>query len=194
MKNPKEFWDNKHMKQDAYWLTGSPLKQLCDIHRIDPPSGQVVLEVGVGKGHATREMAKSNDIYVVDISQKALDNLGRVGQKYLTKDMPQIPDNSIDFAICHLVFQHCEDDAAQFILDETIRVLKPDGLFVLQSGDSPKPEGANIERTRSRKLIWRTPDQLKRMITDAGGQVSNERLWQVTSDIYWQLLKISKNI
>ncbi len=197
MKNPNEFWDTAHAKQNGYWLTGSELAFLCELHEIDPPKNKVVLEVGVGLGCATRELARDNRVIAVDISQAALDNLrdSRVVSRFLTENMGRIPDNTVDFALCHLVFQHCEDDAVKFILEETIRTLRPDGLFILQSGDSQSPKGQNIGRTQRRELIWRHPDRVRQLITEAGGRVVSERISQrKAKDIIWQLLKIAKNI
>jgi len=192
MKNPEEFWQNKHKVQSPLWLTGSYLNALCRVHEFEVPKNQNVLEVGVGIGRATREFAKDNDVYAVDISRTALDNLGNIAKKYLTADMVDIPDDTIDFAICHLVFQHCENEAIGFILDQVIRVLKPGGQFFLQSGDSKQPMGVNIGRTKRRELIWHTPDWIKARIALAGGDIVSERLSQRTPDIYWQLLKITK--
>ena len=196
MKNPKEFWEEHHGKKTRLWLTGSTLARLCSVHKIDKPKDKVVLEIGVGLGHATRELTKDNRVIAVDISQNALDNLRDSGviNRFLTQNMTQIPDSSVDFAICHLVFQHCEDDAIQFILKHTICALKPGGVFILQSGDSKAPVGANVARTQNRTLIWHTPEEIKGMIAEAGGEVLSEEFSQMTSDIYWQLLKITKNI
>ena len=194
MKNPKEFWQEKHKRQHALWLTGSYLGKLCQIHSVYAPKDKVVLEVGVGLGRATRELAVDNEVYAVDISQVALDNLGNdVEKKFLSADMCDIPDNTVDWAICHLVFQHCVNDAIEFILKQTIRILKPGGLFILQSGDSKKPVGANVARTAKRELIWHSPDEIKQAITDAGGEVLREQLSQRTVDIYWQLLHVTKS-
>lgn len=192
MKNPKEFWEGHHEKKTPLWLTGSTLARLCSVHGIAPPKGKIVLEVGVGQGHATRELAKDNLVHAVDISQVALDNLPGHIQKHLTCDMVEIP-RFVDLAICHLVLQHCEDDAVEFILKETIRTLKPDGVFVLQSADS---KGAKnwADQVQRRELVWRTPERVRQMVADAGGEIMSDRVVKTTHNINWQLLKIAKNI
>jgi len=193
MKNPKEFWEEHHKKSSPYWLTGSSLNLYCKHHRIDKPRGKIVLEVGIGQGYATRELAKDNLVHAVDISQAALDSLPNHIQKHLTCNMIKIPQ-FIDLAICHLVLQHCEDDAVEFILKQTIRTLKPSGIFVLQSGIAGKLSSKHQEMTNKGQLVWRSKEKLDKMIVAAGGKIVSDRVAKMTQDIDWQLSKIAKNI
>jgi len=194
MKNPKEFWESQHGKKNPYWLTGSSFDLYCKHHQTDRPRNKTVLEVGVGQGHATREMARTNYIYAVDISQTALDALPQIGKRLLTPDMVKIPSDSVDFAICHLVFQHCEDDAVEFILKQSIRALKPSGRFYLQSGIAGALTTKHQDMTDKGQLVWRSKEKLDKMIADVGGKIVSNRVVKMTQDIDWQLLKITKNI
>ena len=133
MENPSQFWDQQHEKDEVFWLTGTLPETIIDLHRLSEIP-HTVMEIGVGQGQFIRELFKRKcEIYAVDVSQNALDKLGHLtDHSILTEDLVNVPEESIDLAVCHLVFQHCSDDMVLFIIKEVYRLLKPGGLFSFQ--------------------------------------------------------------
>lgn len=195
MKNAQEFWNQQHNKKSGLWLTGTRLPRLCDIHEIDIPENQTVIEIGVGFGYVTHELAKNNTVYAVDISQSALDNLSGVSHKYLTKDMTLIPDSIADIIICHLVFQHCEDEAIDFLIRESLRLVKSDGFISLQTADCQSPANQYKKWTGNRKLVWRRHSDVENIILKYGGKIiKNKRTVKrhLNTPIEWCILHVTK--
>ena len=92
------------------------------------------MEIGVGVAESVEYIAKRHNMVAVDISQVALDKVSKIAKTYLTENMEDIPSESIDLAFCNLVIQHCADDMVSFLIRQTLRTLKRDGIFSFQSG------------------------------------------------------------
>ena len=139
----KNFWEHKHDTNDTYWLTGSGFESLLDVYDIDKISlnKKTVLEIGVGKGNFSESVLPyCEKIYCCDISEKALNKLNEsVAGKFLTTDLKNIPE--VDLAICHLVFQHCEDKEMSRIIKDIN--LSPNGSFYFQFASLRKNEKPN---------------------------------------------------
>ena len=127
---PEYFWDDKHLRQDSYWLTKSTPSSVLEIHQLEIPQNKVVMDLGVGIG----EMAgllylNRNNVVCVDISPVALNRVKHIASTYLTGNLAFAP--AVDLAIIHLVFQHCSDDMVKFILNN-IKLL-PYGMISFQT-------------------------------------------------------------
>lgn len=172
MKDAKKFWNTQHASQQKYWLTGTHLDKLLKTHDLARPSGQVVMEIGVGLGHCVRQFSEDNAVYAIDISQVALDNLSDVTEfRYLTPDMESIPNNAVDVAICHLVLQHCDTETVKFLIKQTLRILKFNGIASFQTAFSVRQTGYVKKQSEDGKLFWRTHEEIKDIIGECGGTV-----------------------
>jgi SAM-dependent methyltransferase len=137
-----EFWEQKHVEQDGCWLTGAGpgvyatmgLGDLLQTKRLN------VLEIGIGTGTQIRALAERHSVIAVDICPSALLKVNDCAKTVLTCDMPSIESQTIDIAICHLVFQHCAKNMFEFIVEQTIRTLKIGGEFVFQTAGLPNIE------------------------------------------------------
>lgn len=141
------FWDQQHTVSNQTWLTGSTVDAYLgffDLTR-DDLTNQKILEIGVGLGRASRELAElAKEFYCADISQVALDKLSdSVAQRFLTKDLHQVPE--VDLVICHLVTVHCVDAEVIRILD-AIALSENGRIFMQFSG--PRNDGEISERAR----------------------------------------------
>jgi len=126
------FWEEKHAKQDAVWLTGTALNYLIQQHNILPEflKNKKVLEIGVGLGLCSKNFRQYTDeLYCADISQTALDRVKDYArQTFLTGDINKSP--AVDLAICHLVFVHCTDVEMTRIINDVN--LTHDGVLSFQ--------------------------------------------------------------
>lgn len=95
----------------------------------------VILDVGIGNGHAEEPLLSNYKFTGVDISKKALDN-ARVKCPQMTtclcsaENLESIPTNSIDLYISLRVYQSTLFDQ-RAALHEAYRVLKNGGIIVL---------------------------------------------------------------
>lgn len=128
----KNFWEEKHQENDSWWLTGTPFFSLLNFHNIliEDIKDKKILEIGVGLGTCTKELSKfSKELYCCDISKEALDRVKDLStDQFLTENLKTIPPT--DIAICHLVFQHCDDIEVERILNDV--KLSNDGIFSFQ--------------------------------------------------------------
>jgi ubiquinone/menaquinone biosynthesis C-methylase UbiE len=196
MADMEDFWQGKHKESNAYWLTGSDLRKVFTAHSIQEPYDMDVMEIGVGKGIMTREMAADNRVIAVDISKVALKNVESVTEgQYVTSDMANIPDNSIDLAICHLVFQHCQEEMVRFIIRQTVRILSPTGKFSFQTAFCEKPNGMHKQLTDKGFLVWRDLETMKRIVEEEGGHINwvgGRKEWPQYNDIVWDIIQVTK--
>jgi SAM-dependent methyltransferase len=136
MTDIKDFWDDAHREDKELWLTGSNLYYVWTpmniMNKLTPDVK--VLNIGVGFGKDTREIAKvSTTVDVLDISQIALDRVKTVTRnQYLSSNIETLPESEYDLAVSHLVTQHMDDYDLLKQLKYVIRSLKPDGIFSMQ--------------------------------------------------------------
>jgi len=128
----KELWDHKHTIMDNHWVTGVTLDTLMQFHSLtlDDFVARDVLEIGVGKGHATKSLSGiTKTLHCCDISDVALRGIRSVATKvWPTSALQDIPP--VDIAFAHLVLHHCIDSEVLRIINSVN--LKPGGFFVFQ--------------------------------------------------------------
>lgn len=132
MEDKYKFWDQRHMTNDTYWLTGSSPTQVIEMHALKNNISDCVtfLDIGIGKGNMSRYMnSLGKTVYACDISKVALEKVkSYVSETALTSDLSKLPPS--DLAICHLVFQHCDDTMITNIINAVN--LSKDGIFSFQ--------------------------------------------------------------
>jgi SAM-dependent methyltransferase len=178
----KELWDKKHTARDNHWVTGVTLPTLMQFHRLtkDDFKDKDVLEIGVGKGNATRELSPiTKTLYCCDISDVALENIKNVATKtWHTSEISQIP--AVDIAFAHLVLHHCIDDEVVRIINSVN--LKPGGIFVFQQ---PQLKDGIVTERVQRECIddgshnFRPVDHMKKLV-----ERTNKKLISCTDPVY----------
>ena len=127
--NRQDFWEDNHNKNDNYWLTGSLAEEIFNTHELKDVVNKKVLEIGIGLGYFTKELfLLNNQVYACDISQNALNRVRDFSKTYLTQELKIV--EPVDLAICHLVFQHCDDTEIERIINDVN--LTQDGVFTFQ--------------------------------------------------------------
>ncbi len=167
-----QWWDachaGRHPRTDFY-LTGHQGPDVwgyLDVRQMLEP-GTAVLNIGVGQGHCTRNLAALGCVVsVLDISPLALGKVKDVvSAGYLARELDLLPDDSFDVALSFLVVQHMEHAALKAQLAAVFRALKPSGLFALQyafplAKDAPTIEDSP-ERCKVGGVVRRTEDMEK---------------------------------
>ena len=130
-------WQDFHERQEQGPLTGSKLSSYCRHLGIDRKvfrRGLRVLEIGVGFGHATREMVAAGCIVsVLDICERALVSVRDVAAAcYLNERIEELPDGAFDLAVSLLVTQHMSEHDLAWQFPHVYRSLAPNGRFVVQ--------------------------------------------------------------
>ena len=171
-----QFWEAAQAHSDEEWVTNDTLQRICRLHSVtsmiyEAPTPLNVLEIGVGLGAATKDLHKLNHIVTaVDISPTALSRVVSFCKAtYLTPAMIDIPNDSIDFALCSNVFIHCDDAMVRFISEQVARILRKGGRFICDTGNiqHPIPE-PNRDRSISRGTHnYRTPDRLIQLVCES---------------------------
>lgn len=153
------FWAVAHTKRDPYWLSGTTPEMLVQHYGEALPVGRIVTEIGVGLGHITRELHRTNVVTAVDITPEALRvHTGAYDFGLTIHDLPRA--TPADWALCHLVFQHCEERMVRHILRET--PLTQGGVFWFQTA-YPVAEHLAVTdegRVARGELIWHTGTQV----------------------------------
>jgi len=166
------FWNNHHLNNDNFWLTGSDLSEINQWHCINDEmlSNKDVLEIGVGLGKMTHELSKvAKNIYASDISEVGLDRIKAIAKKtVLSKDIATLPP--VDIAICHLVFQHCSDEEIQRIINDVN--LKEDGIFYFQFAEYPNSISSQINEFIAQKNhFFRSLEQIKNIVKNTNKEL-----------------------
>jgi ubiquinone/menaquinone biosynthesis C-methylase UbiE len=97
-------------------------------------ANKTVLELGPGNGLLTGKLAAemgASHTWLIDSEPLAKDQPLPPRTTYLWESpagLAQIPDGSVDFLFSHAVLEHVSKRDFQFLLQETYRVLKPDGV------------------------------------------------------------------
>jgi glycosyltransferase involved in cell wall biosynthesis len=166
------FWNDKHSTTDRYWLTGSSAEQVLGFHQVvgEFHRCKSFLDIGVGFGGMSRH-AKSKGKYVVacDISMVALQRL-----KGIASETHMIVQDAspVDLAVCHLVFQHCDDIVVSSIIKEV--KLTPQGIFsfqfaCLRDGEVPNRKVASLIANRTH--FFRDLETIQRFIREGNKEV-----------------------
>lgn len=104
----------------------------------DLVKGKVVLDIAAGSGYGTAELAQTAKmVYGVDLDEDAV---AYANKNYASKNITfiegsgtSIPleENSVDVVVSFETIEHIE--AYEDFMREVVRVLKPDGLFILST-------------------------------------------------------------
>jgi len=120
----------------------------------------LVLDAGSGRGAWKSIIEQNATRESVDIAPKAGERVTWIAD--LT-DMPQVPTDRYDAAVCHQVLEHVPDPAAA--ARELQRVLKPGGTLVISVPHLSRQHELPHDYFRF------TPQGLRRLLEDAGFEV-----------------------
>ena len=115
-------------------------------------------------------------VHALDISPFALDKVRDcVTAGWVPSELGNLPGNTFDLAISHLVSQHMNDADLEDQIREVVRALKPEGIFAMQfayrligeegtiiQSDAHSKEGSNC----------RSLARMEDLIAKAGGQIA----------------------
>jgi 2-polyprenyl-3-methyl-5-hydroxy-6-metoxy-1,4-benzoquinol methylase len=192
------FWEEKHKYNDVYWISGTnDAHYILDLHKISRNISELtILDIGIGAGHLSRYLHNNkNNIICCDISKNALENVKSFAKTYLTNELNMA--EPVDLAICNLVFQHCNDNEVQRILNDVN--LKDTGYFTFQFAFLRDNEEL---KPKVKKLInmgthhFRSLDKIKEMVKNA-----NKKIIKVLEPIHyygeenfsWYIVKVANN-
>ena len=184
----EDWWDYHHEGKGDYhqWLTASAGPEVwhnLNIDKLIKPN-KVVLNIGVGLGHCTRELARRKCVvHALDISPVALAKVESFTAKtWLPPTLPDIPENTFDLAISYLVTQHMVDEDLLEQISGVLRSLKPTGVFAMQfafalnrqANDLTYPPAERIARMKSGGMC-RSLEGMARLVDQAGGSIAYAR-------------------
>jgi SAM-dependent methyltransferase len=122
-----------------------------------------VLDVGCGIGSESVFLSvRGMNVTAIDISPSAIETARQLASIYGTDvefkvaDMLSIPvsDSEFDVVCDQGCFHHMSDEERPKYVNELLRVLKPNGLFVLRSySDKIEGEGSQPRRISSKELL-----------------------------------------
>jgi len=175
----RDWWESCHKKDHKFWLSGTNPQKIWEslkiAHLIIP--GTIVLNIGVGLGYDTFELAKHGCIIdALDISETALARVMIVVSRiWLTSQIQDLPPNTYDLVISHLVAQHMSNQDLSEQITHVIRSLKSSGVFAIQFA---YPLNGKIDILNEDELhiksgaVVRTMDMFKEMVLKAGGRIA----------------------
>lgn len=174
----RDWWERAHHRDHQVLLTGSAGQdevwpRLGVLDRLVPCA--VVLNIGVGLGQCTRELAARGCVVdVLDISEYALSRVADVTRAtYLASSLCSLPSDTYDVAMSHLVAQHMLDVDLETQIREVVRSLKANGIFAVQFATSMLPgERDQDEASAKGGSIQRSPAAMEKLVSRAGGRVA----------------------
>jgi len=203
MFNKKDLWENIQKKNEILWLTRSKTKSVLRYHNItiekNKEKQKTIMEIGIGFGNTIKKLSKYYNVIAVDISQIALNRVNKIAKTYLTEDLSLIKHNSVDWVLCHLVFQHCDDAMVKYLLKNVLNILKVDGFFSFQFADLPNKNvffDENYKYALENGIMhFRSLEKMKQIINDCGGKIisiSHPIIWPNSYNITWYIIKCNK--
>lgn len=104
-------------------------------------SNMRILDIGCGDGRTTYELSRhAKSVVGIDSIERAVNFArilgGRENTQYYVMDMDDLDffeDNSFDAITCLEVIEHIAPHKVKKFLEEVVRLLKPDGLFIVSS-------------------------------------------------------------
>lgn len=99
--------------------------------------GKKVVDIPCGVGWGTSLLKRTAFVTGIDISKDAIDyakeHYENKNRKFYVGDMQSIPlkDDSIDVIICLEGFEHVPKNTGTRFIEESKRVLRPDGLLIM---------------------------------------------------------------
>jgi ubiquinone/menaquinone biosynthesis C-methylase UbiE len=112
--------------------------------------GKVVLDLASGEGYGSNLLARiAQRVIGVDIAVTAVEHARSrytvSNLQFIAGSVTCIPlaDHSFDLIVCFEAIEHIEDQ--QSLLSEVLRLLKPDGVFIVSTPNKPVYDQANAE-------------------------------------------------
>ena len=170
----KDFWEVCHENTSSRYL-GAFCRRAYEAFlkiKTNIQEANTILEIGVGEGIATREMAVGEkEIHVLDIAKTALERVKDIATGWQLSEIDQLPKNYFDLAISHLVAQHINDDALMLHLSHVIPSLKEAGVFALQFSIALEDDQPVTEICMREGLVTRSESVVAEMVQKAGGEI-----------------------
>jgi len=174
----EQWWDACHTGDHPdtdFFLTGHQGPEVwkyLEITELLIPDADV-LNIGVGKGYCTQNLAALGcRVSVLDISCAALNKVKDItAGTYLSNALHKISENHFDIAISFLVVQHMENTALSEQLSAIFKALKPGGLFAFQYSFPLEPVlPTSPGNTNLCKVggVTRSPIEINTLVTKAG--------------------------
>lgn len=155
--------------------------------------GENILELGVKDGVVLKQIKIKNKVGI-DVNEKELKKAKKYGIKTIKHDLNKpipLKDNSFDNIICIETLEHIFN--FQNVLDESYRILKPKGMFVVGVPYHGRLKNIAICLTRYEKhyidtehVKFFTPKRLREALKTAGFKIIEESkfgrvplLWRV---------------
>jgi SAM-dependent methyltransferase len=178
----EKWWELNHQEKNErffFWLTGSAGPEVWEYLEVEDRivAGAVVLNVGVGRGYCTRELAKRKSIvHVLDISESALEKVKDVAAGiWRPSTLGVLPADTFDLAISNLVAQHMRDNDLEEQIRRIVPALKQKGVFALQFACMLDPAKNNLDVVPLSSLkhgsVGRSLGRFCQMVERAGGIV-----------------------
>lgn len=184
-------WAAQHRQQNRYWLshtTPSEVLTFHDVARMLVEPGRRVIDVGVGTGVMAaylRSTGTVDRLLCVDLVPEAQSAVAEFCDQFtLTSELQSCRPFGADLAVCHLVTQHCDDDAVVALLAGLLRNLKPTGILSVQFAAPymatmeayPQKQVAKghepVQKTLDEGLLkLRWASDFEQLVHKAGGQV-----------------------
>jgi SAM-dependent methyltransferase len=168
-----DWWDIAQQKDHAFWLSGTPGEEIWARLGVRErlSSGVSVLNIGVGLGRCTRELAALGcHVSVLDISPRAIERVSDVAAGWIRPE--DLPAERFNLALSHLVMQHMPDFDVQDQIAHVIRSLTPDGLFAFQytagADGQCTPQYRNYAKSGA---IRRRPADIENVVSQCGGRL-----------------------
>ena len=184
----QENWtDQEFAESGAIWVRRHVETDLAQICNGRPPESMRILEIGCGMGRMTVPLSRIfGHVDAVDISpemisraRKFVDSRSNIRLNVNNGvDLSMFPDESFDFVLSAIVFQHIPKRAVvENYIKETWRVLRPGSLFKFQVQGYPIPDdetntwlGASFSEAQMRGIAARYRFQIRN--SDGAGMES----------------------
>ncbi|MGZ5435807.1 MAG: class I SAM-dependent methyltransferase [Pyrinomonadaceae bacterium] len=175
-----QWWNKCHStdRNFSFWLTGSRGPEVWSSLKIEDRIGpnQTVLNIGVGEGHCTRGLSERGcQVHALDISPMALAKISNcVVKTWLPSQLEEIPSDTFDLAISHLVTQHMSDTLLDQQLREVVRSLNAGGVFAMQFAYRLSGNEEEIEQSEASSKnggICRSLETMRSLVAGAGGRI-----------------------
>ena len=177
------------------FASGDDLDILLNL--VKPKPSMVLLDVATGAGHTAVKMAQHvKHVTAIDITSEMIErtrelatskNLANVTTLLMDAESLSFSDGFFDVVTCRFAPHHFGD--VQKFLSEIYRVLKSDGIFVLEDVSSPLDKEQdkfinNINKIRDPTHVRSyNPSEWKKMIENSGLQIQSIRNFRRRYDL-----------